>query len=206
MSIAIMPRLNIGPNNPSQVTTPAGFTGNPRAVLYFPGGPGSSAGVPAGLNSLSNGYISPGPTANGQIIAAKAAGDFTIGIPGSGIASPAVTLGLYIATFAGNNVGGAVTISATPLVSQILMAAADLGGFYPWGLSVDLMGTTNSGLVQAMSGYITIDGVAGTFAASVPLSNVNMSSPIPFALLVGITFSVADLAAQANMYEFSLNL
>jgi len=202
MSTVITPQLSIGPNNPSQVATPIGFTGNPTGILYFPGG-STSSGIPAGLNSSSNGYISPGSKANGQVITTKAAGDFTIGTLGG--TSPAVTVGLYLATFAGNSAGGVVTINAYPIISGTFAGTGDLEGYYPWGLSVDLMGTTNSGLVQAMSGYIVIDGVAGSFNPSVVTSQINMSSSIPFALVVGVTFSVADTAAQANMYEFRLS-
>jgi hypothetical protein len=201
--VVILPRLSINGGNPSQVSTPQGFTGNSTGIQYFPGGSGGSAGVPAGLNSLSNGYISPGPNQNGQIMTVKAAGDFTISPVVT--SSPATTIGLYPVTFLPPNSPLGAPVIGSAIVSQTLLGSAELAGYYPWAFSVDLMGTNNSGLVQAMGGYIAIDGTAGTFSPSVILNGINMSSALPFALVVGITFSVRDYGAQANMYEFGLN-
>jgi hypothetical protein len=52
---------------------------------------------------------------------------------------------------------------------------------------------------------IAIDGVAGTFTASAAGTGINMNSPVPFALVVGVTFSVSDTAALANLYQLDLS-
>jgi hypothetical protein len=142
---------------------------------------------------------------NGQIIHVKAAGD--IFFSGDFI-SPNVTVGLYPVTITNPNNSGTVTIGATPIVSQTSTFASETNDPFPWALSVDLQGSTFSGLLQAVWGYITIDGVAGSFSPSLPMSGINFNNSVPFALVTGVSFSFnvgGNANHVANMYEFSLD-
>lgn len=185
--------------------------GSGTTLKIFPQAPGASIGVA----STKNGYLycPDSNKVNNQRLSVRATGNFTIG---SGTASsPNVTVGLYLATFAGNNPAGAVTIGgqttapyagATAIVSQTFNGSSDLlVTGYPFAINVDLQGDNTSGVLQAMSGNIAIDGVAGTFTASAAGTGINMNSPVPFALVVGVTFSVSDTAALANLYQLDLS-
>lgn len=181
--------------------SPVTVGGTGITVKYFPKAPGASIGVA----SSSNGYLYAPDSLklNGQQFQVKAAGNFTVG---SGAASsPIVTVALYPVTFAGNVPSGTATISATPVVSQSLAAASDLVGYYPWAIRADLMGDNNSGILQLITGNAAIDGINtnnNPTASATVLSGVNFNSPVPFAFVVGVTFSVSDPGALANMYQF----
>lgn len=189
--------------------------GTGTAIKYFPMVPGASIGVA----SVKNGFLFvPGNgEANAQRISIRAGGNFTIG-NNAPSASPAVTIALYPVTFTNGNpadsnpsalgLTSTASIKATAIISQTFAAASDLAGFYPWALTVDLQGDTLSGLVQASGGNIAIDGVSGTFTAGLAsgLTSINFSSAAPFGLVVGVTFSVSDANALANMYQFDLSL
>lgn len=180
---------------------PVTVGGTGTAIKYFPNVPGASIGVA----STKNGYLyCPGVgKANAQRLTVRASGNFTIGTPGGGVASPAVTVGLYPVTFSGNTPAGTPTIGSA-IVSQILAAANDSFGYYPFALDVDLQGDNLSGIVQSLAGNIVIDGTAGSFSTAAILSSVNMLAPVPFAFVVGVTFSVSDSLASANLYQFDL--
>jgi len=196
---------------------------NPATV----GGSGTTIKLFANLSGNFTSGVTPSQTknaylfcpdsnkANNQRLIARASGNFTIGNPSQGnITSPVVTVALYPVLFAGNVPNGAVTIGgqtvapytgATAIISQVYAAASDLSVVgYPWALEVALSGDNTSGLLQALDGTIAIDGIAGSFSANVPLTGVNMNSALPFGLVVGITFSISDPAASANMYQFAL--
>ena len=180
---------------------PVTVGGTGTAIKYFPNVPGASIGVA----STKNGYLyCPGVgKANAQRLTVRASGNFTIGTPGGGVASPAVTVGLYPVTFSGNTPAGTPTIGSA-IVSQIFAAASDLIGYYPFALNADVQGDNTSGIVQSLAGNIVIDGTAGSFSTAAILSSVNMLAPVPFAFVVGVTFSVSDSLASANLYQFDL--
>lgn len=178
---------------------PVTVGGTGTAIKYFPNVPGASIGVA----STKNGYLyCPGVgKANAQRLSVRASGNFTAG-NGSNT-SPAITVGLYPVTFAGNVPSGTPTIGSA-VISQIFAAASDLIGYYPFSLSADVQGDNTSGIVQSLSGNIAIDGSAGSFSNAAILSSVNMLAPVPFAFVVGVTFSVSDSLASANLYQFDL--
>jgi hypothetical protein len=181
---------------------PVTVGGTGTAIKYFPNVPGASIGVA----STKNGYLyCPGVgKANAQRLSVRASGNFTIGNLGGGSnASPAVTVGLYPVTFSGNTPAGTPTIGSA-VISQIFAAASDLIGYYPFALSADVQGDNTSGIVQSLAGNIVIDGTPGSFSTTAILSSVNMLAPVPFAFVVGVTFSVSDSLASANLYQFDL--
>lgn len=191
---------------------PVTVGGTGTTIKLFPQLPGASIGVA----STKNGYLyaPDNMEANGQRLFVHASGNFTIGNIASGSSSPNVTVALYGVTFAGNLPSGAVTVGgqtvapytgATAIISQTFNGSSDLvAAGYPWSFELSLEGDNTSGILQAYNGAIAIDGVAGTFSASAALSSINFNSPVPFALVVGVTFSVSDANASANMYEFQM--
>jgi len=196
---------------------PVSVGGTGTAIKYFPAVPGASIGVASPKNGIL--FIPGNGEANSQRMSVRSAGNFTIGTPGVGVASPAVTIALYPVTFpnqsaavANSNPSSGLTstavIGSTAIISQTFAAASDIAGYYPWTFSVELQGDTLSGLVQGVTGNISIDGIAGTYTPALVtgLTLINFSNPAPFGLVVGVTFSVSDPQALANMYQFDLQL
>ena len=193
--------------------------GSGTGTKYWPLQPGASIGV----NSTKNGYLYiPGNGAsNGQRLSVRATGNFQVGY---GTACPNVTIGLYSVTFAGNVPSGTPTINATPvLISSSITAQTADQIAYPFSLVCDLAGdgtgtagpgnigdvvnTNGSGLVQTLSGAIVVDGVNTNATAGLTsgLTGINFSSSVPFALLMGITFSQSDSGNSATLFQFDLS-
>jgi hypothetical protein len=197
-----MVQTNLLVNGISPVTV--GGTGT--AIKYFPIAPGASIGV----SSTKSGYLYiPGnASANGQRMSIRGSGSFTIGTPGAGVASPAVTVGLYSATFLNGNPGSTATVNATAVLSQQFAAASDVLPPYGFSFLCDIVCESGSGLARIVSGSNEIDGTAGTVTVGLisGLTSINMSSPVPFALLCGVTFSVSDAQASASLFQFDLSL
>jgi hypothetical protein len=198
MSQSFFSNLNVGGS------IPVSLGGTGIQTKYFPL---PSGVVPPSISATSglNGIIVPhgNNVNNGQILRVRTAGDFAIGNDAP-TASPAVTLALYPVTF----VGLIPIIGSTAVVSQVVAGASvKIPGGQPWVLSADLMCTSLSGLVSLVSGYINMDGTAGTVTPGLVsgLSGIDMSSPLPFGLVVGFTFSVSDPFAIANMYQFGIS-
>lgn len=192
---------------------PVTVGGTGITIKYFPAAPGASIGVA----SLKNGilFVPDNGEANGQRITIKAGGNYLIGVDAPS-ASPSCTIGLYPVTFANatavansnpaSTLASTAVIGATAIVSQT--QTLNIVGAAPWALQVDLLGDSTSGLVQLCSGSIVMDGTAGTVTAGLVsgLSGINFSSVAPYGLVVGVTFSVSDAQASANMYQFYLEL
>jgi hypothetical protein len=100
------------------------------------------------------------------------------------------------------------TIGSTPIISATFAGASDLTGYYPWALTCDLEGDSTSGLVQVLSGSIVIDGTgtSATIGLVSGLTGINFASTAPYGVVLGVTFSVSDPGALANMYQFALSL
>ena len=183
---------------------PVSVGGTGTAVKYFPTVPGASIGVASTKNGYL--YIPGNGEANGQILDVRASGNFTIGVPGGGVASPAVTVALYSATFLNGNPGSTVTINATPVLTATFAAASDVLPPYGFSLDARIICESGSGLARLVWGHTEIDGSAVVTAGGLisGLTGINMSQSVPFALLVGVTFSVSDAQASANLYQFDL--
>ena len=162
-------------------------------------------------------FVPDNNEANGQRLNVTASGNFTIGTGAT--TSPAVTIGLYPVTFSSATaqinsnpsalgLTSTATISATPIISATFAGASDLTGYYPWALTCDLEGDSTSGLVQVLSGSIVIDGTgtSATIGLVSGLTGINFASVAPYGLVMGVTFSVSDPGALANMYQFQLSL
>src|ERR1700677_35486 len=191
-------------------------TGGGKGTLpkYFPAQPGSGIGVTSTKNGFL--FVPDNNEANGQRLTVAASGNFTIG--SGATTSPAVTVGLYPVTFANATaqinsnpsalgLTSTATIGATPIISATFAAASDLTGYYPWALTCDLEGDSTSGLVQVLSGSIVIDGTgtSATIGLVSGLTGINFASVAPYGVVVGVTFSVSDPGALANMYQFIMS-
>jgi hypothetical protein len=204
----IVKNLLINGQNPVTV----GGTGT--TTKFFPAVPGSGIGVTSTKNGFL--FVPDNNEANAQRLNVTASGNFTIG--SGATTSPAVTIGLYPVTFTGSaqinsnpsalGLTSTASIGATPILSATFAGASDLTGFYPWALTCDLQGDSSSGLVQLLSGSIVIDGTgtASTIGLVSGLSGINFATVAPYGVVVGVTFSVSDPGALANMYQFIMSL
>jgi hypothetical protein len=185
---------------------PVSVSGTGNSVKYFPA---PSNIVPPSISATSgqNGYLlCPGSgsayVVNGQRLFVDAGGDAGWTVT-SNFTSPFVTVGLYIAL--PNSLG---IIPANPTIN--LLGSTTISGNsevvvpYPFSLSASLQGSTASGLLQGTT-TIQIDNGAATTSVINLQSGINFSSSVPFALLVGVTFSVSWAANQANLYQFTLS-
>lgn len=141
--------------------------------------------------------------ANGKRTLVRAAGDFQAG---ADVASPSVTIGLYVVkqpVVVSGSMGLPASESFIALASYQHPAVSSV--CMPWLMLVNLQSTTNSGILQG-DYTIQIDNESiQTGSISSLLSNVNMDLSIPFALAVGVTFSVSGGLNTASMYQFDLS-
>jgi len=189
--------------------------GSGTAIKYFPFVPGSSIGV----SSLKNGYVwIPGNNeSNGQRLGVRASGYFQIGGP---IPSPVVTLALYPVTLSTafpnmgqpqNALASSATVGSTAIVSGSTTGSSGEQAFgtnYPWALDAQIVADGSSGLAQLLSGQVILDGNNTPASAGLisGLSGLVMSNPVPFGLVVGVTFSVSNTANSASMLQFDLSI
>lgn len=182
--------------------SPVTVGGASTSVLYFPAVPGASIGVASANNGL---LAVPGSgRANGQQLTVRATGNATL--PGADASSPAFTVGLY-AVINPAIVSNAMNLPASSSVVTLgttQHAAAGLGiQPFPWRLTADISADTLSGILQGTFST-QIDGTYTASAAISSQSGINMSNTIPFALLIGVTFSQTGTGNTASMYEFVL--
>lgn len=133
---------------------------------------------------------------NGTRMYVSASGNFT---PGVDSVSPTVTIALY----ATKN-----PLATTPTITSIAsatIAAAGLGIVAsPWSIDAMLNADTASGVLQGRFTIQADNEAPSAWAAISAFTGVNMSADIPFALLVGVTFSQTGSGNTASMYEFTL--
>ena len=130
---------------------------------------------------------------------------FTVLVGGSilsGVADSSVTakVSLYAQTAA---------LGATPSYTEI----ATTGFFtapleqtsYAYGLKVDLLGSTKSGVVRGFqSGIFGANNIAAGNLTN-NLSSISMASSQPFGLVVGVTFSNSDAGNSASLNQFQIS-
>lgn len=181
----------------------AGVTvgGSSTSVQYFPAVPGASIGVA----SPNYGFIPvPGSNrANGQNLVVRAVGNAAAPSDGT---SPTFTLGLY-AVINPTILSNAMNLPSSPSIVTLFTstrAAAGLGITpFPWRFEVSMNADNASGILQGA--YSTqVDGTVVTSTTITSQTGINMNAPIPFALLVGVTFSQASSGNTATMNQFIL--
>ena len=176
--------------------------GSSTSVQYFPAVPGASIGVA----SPNYGIIAvPGSgRANGQNLSVRAVGNAVA--PNDGT-SPTFTVGLY-AVINPSIVSNAMNLPTSPSVVSLAVptphAAAGLGITpFPWNFNAILNADTASGILQGTYS-VQIDNAAPVTGQISSQSGINMGNTIPFALLIGVTFSQSSAQNSATMFQFSL--
>jgi hypothetical protein len=194
---------------------PSNVGGTGTTVKYF----GRNAAYTAGATwtspltpsstSAKGALIVPGDNRmNGQRMNVSASGDFT---PYSAATSETVTVALYAVT-------GTLSAPVYTILSSLGAYAPGVDGIaYSFFLSVDLLGTNNSGVVGgSQTGYInntsqasgaltnSLTGISFGQTSQSP-NQVQNSLGGPFGLVVGVTFGASAAANTANLYQFSIS-
>jgi hypothetical protein len=172
---------------------------------FFPNLLGGSIGkLPAApTESNASGQLAvPGSnSANGRWFTVLAGGTFGAD---TGDPSATVQIGLYANTNTAIGSGNTAP-TYTLLGSTGALTPSPLGIVNSWALKFDFFGDSNSGLAIGTYKAIVSGSLAnGTPAATVALSNINFGSPIPFGLVVGVTFQTSDASNTASLMQFEL--
>jgi hypothetical protein len=180
-------------------------SGKLQTRKFFPNLLGGSIGkLPAApTESNASGQLAvPGSnTLNGRWFAVLVGGTF-----GNDTGDPSQTV--QIDLFANTNTAigsGNTAPNYISLGSTGALTPSPLGIVNSWALKFDFFGDSNSGLVIGAYKAIVAGSLAnGTPAATVALSNINFGSPIPFGLVVGVTFGTSDASNTASLMQFEL--
>ena len=193
-----MPVINdFGVNglNPSVV----GGTG--ATVKYFPRLLGSSIGVesvaPSATSSNGQLVVNGFSELNAQWFKVSVGGDIL-----SGVADSSVTV--EVALYANTAALGA-TPSYTKIATTGALTAPLANTSYAFGLDVDLLGNTASGVVRGFQrGIFGANNIASASLTN-NLSSINMGSQAPFGLVVGVTFGSSDAGNSASLRQFQIS-
>lgn len=180
--------------NPSVV----GGTGT--AVKYFPRLLGSSIGVesvaPSATSSNGQLVVNGFSELNAQWFKVSVGGDIL-----SGVADSSVTV--EVALYA-NTAALGVAPSYTKIATTGALTAPLANTSYAFGLDVDLLGDTASGVVRGFQrGIFGANNIASASLTN-NLSSINMGSQAPFGLVVGVTFGSSDAGNSANLRQFQI--
>jgi len=181
--------------NPSTV----GGTGT--AVKYFPRLLGSSIGVES---------VAPSATsANGQLVvngfSELNAQWFRVQIGGeivSVVSDSSVTA--EIALYANTAALGAAPVY-TKIATTGALTAPLANTAFAFGLDVDLLGDTASGVVRGFQRGIFGANNLASASLTNNLSGINMGSQAPFGLVVGVIFGSSDTGNSASLRQFQIS-
>jgi len=181
--------------NPSTV----GGTGT--AVKYFPRLLGSSIGVesvaPSATSSNGQLVVNGFSELNAQWFKVSIGGDVLSGVSDSSVT---VEVALYANTAA---LGAAP--SYTKLATTGALTAPLANTNFAFGLDVDLLGDTASGVVRGFQrGIFGANNIASASLTN-NLSGINMGSQAPFGLVVGVTFGSSDAGNAASLRQFQIS-
>ncbi len=170
-------------------------------VKYFPRLLGASIGVqsvaPSAASAAGQLVVPGNYELNGQWFGVLAAGYI---LAGNSDSSTNVEVALY------------AQISTT-LTSPIYTKIATTGAvampysntYYSWGLKVQLIGETLSGVVRGLQKSVVGSATWSSEATlTANLSSVNFGSATPFGLVVGVTFTQSDAKNSAGLLQFQI--
>jgi len=181
--------------NPSTV----GGTGT--AVKYFPRLLGSSIGVesvaPSATSSNGQLVVNGFSELNAQWFKVSIGGDVLSGVADSSVT---VEVALYANTAALN-----VAPSYTKLATTGALTAPLAGTNFAFGLDVDLLGDTASGVVRGFQRGIFGANNLASASLTNNLSGINMGAQAPFGLVVGVTFGSSDAANAGSLRQFQIS-
>lgn len=181
--------------NPSVV----GGTGT--AIKYFPRLLGSSIGVesvaPSATSAAGQLVVNGFSQLNAQWFKVSVAGDVL-----SGVADSSVTV--EVALYA-NTAAVGVAPSYTKIATLGALTAPLANTNFAFGLDVDLLGDTASGVVRGFQrGIFGANNIASASLTN-NLSGINMGSQVPFGLVVGVTFGSSDAGNSASLRQFQIS-
>lgn len=180
-------------------------SGNNQTRKFFSDLLGASIGkrpaAPSETSAAGQLAVPGSNSLNGRWFTVMAGGTF-----GSDTGDPSATvqIGLYANT---NTVIGSGNIAPTYtlLGSTGASTPSPLGIVNSWALKFDFFGDSNSGLVIGAYKAIVAGSLAnGTPAATVALSGINLGNPLPFGLIVGVTFGTSDATNTASLMQFQI--
>ena len=171
---------------------------------FFPNLLGASIGklpaAPSESNASGQLAVPGSNSVNGRWFTVLAGGTF-----GNDTGDPSATV--EIALYANTNT--VIGLVASPNYVKVgttgSLTPSPFGIVNSWVLKFDFFGDSNSGLAIGTYKAIVSGSLAnGTPAATVALSNINFGSPIPFGLVVGVTFGTSDATNTASLMQFEL--
>ena len=177
-------------------------------VKYFPRPLGASIGVapstPSSVNASGALLLPAANVFNGQQFNILASGSFG---SDSGDPSGTVTVQLYAVT-------GSL---ASPTYTSIATTGAITPSFpsEPWGLSVNLLGSSNNGanglLLGSYEVFLRASITAPTTITNGPISGLDFNAANPklaqgavLGFVVGVTFGTSDATNTASLTEFTI--
>jgi hypothetical protein len=195
--MSVIGDFQVNGSSPSIVSTLS------TAQQYFPRLLGTSIGVQSVAPSASSaaGQLAvPGNSIlNGQ--------NFSVLIGGSVVAGAADS-STHVTVILRANVGSVAspsytTIATTGAVALNPVADGVAENFF---MQVDLFGTTATGIVSGTQQSILSTTRVAAGALTADLSGINFASAVPFGLVVGVAFSVAQTAAPnvATLNQFQI--
>ena len=201
---------------------PVTVGGTGATLKVFPAVPGSSIGVTSSTYGI---LLVPGSgRANSQIMEVRACGTYSFS---SLSASPTFTPSLLAVinnTPAGNTAAGLqpnVNISqqvnlalagTSPAVSLVTLGSLTEAGSSEqaqnllWNLKATMNADTASGLLQGSTTFQIDNGTPTTAAFTTEIGNIIMNAPIPFGLVVGVTFGTSLATNSASLFQFQLEM
>ena len=187
---------------------PATVGGTGTAVKYFPRPLGPSIGVaPLTPSSTSavGALLVPGANAvNGQKMTINARGSI---FTDPSIACPTVTVTLYAVT----NYNSLGFLPNNPVYTSIATTGALTTSSLnfndePFAIEAIISADTASGVLQGVQ-TVLYNGVLvqTTAALAHVITGINMGQPVPFGLVVGVTFSISGAANLGTLTEFDID-
>lgn len=181
--------------NPSVV----GGTGT--TVKYFPRLLGSSIGVesvaPSATSSAGQLVVNGFSILNAQWFRVQVGGEIVSGVSDSSVTAE---IALYAQTAAANAVPVYTKIATTGALTAPLASTA-----FAFGLDVDLLGDTASGVVRGFQRAIFGANNIASASLTNNLSGINMGAAVPFGLVVGVTFGSSDAGNSASLRQFQIS-
>jgi len=184
---------------------PSKVGGTGTTVKYFPRPIGPSIGVapstPSSTSAAGSLFLPAQNVYNGQqfnVIASGSWGNDT------GDPSGTVTIQLYAVT-------GTFTAPVYTSIATSGSLTANFVGAEPWGLSAELLGDSDSGVLTGAYEAYNRDAITAATVITSRITGLNFNTGNPalqqgavLGFVIGVTFGTSDASNKATMYEFSI--
>jgi hypothetical protein len=202
--------MSIVANFQANGIVPSTVGGTGTSVKYFPRPLGPSIGVAPTTPSSTNAngaLLVPGNNSlNGQHMAVNVRGSV---YTDPTIACPTVTVAVYAVT-------NYNSLGIIPGSNPVYTAIASTGGLTtsslnyndePFAFTLNISADTASGVLQGIQAvlYNNVLVASSPKVLGSTLTGINMGYPIPFGLVIGVTFSVSGANNLATLTEFNID-